>query len=257
VADYTLAALRIRIARLLGDNVSGTATGGSTTTLVDTAELVNYAGTTAGMGDALFGSYVYINGGTGSGQERRISSNTQSSGTITVPTWLAPSTDSTYEIHSQWRVADYNAAINTAINDCIGDGGALVTQVADVSITMTDDNTSASYYLTLPVALRTIKYVIPEGPISGIYDELPLTFGVDYYLEKKTAATSPHRRGRIPGGSDDGHGHHRGEPGAVHPAPGGVLPALWPDGPWLARLAGQPAIRPATTRTCRGGTQPT
>lgn len=190
MADYTLSALRIRIARLLGDNVSGTATSGSTTTLVDTAELVNYAGTAAGMGDALFGSYVYIWGGTGAGQERRISSNTQSSGTITVPTWTQPSTDSTYEIHSQWRVADYNAAINMAINDCIGDGGALVTQVADVSITMTDDNTSASYYLTLPVALRTIKYVIPEGPISGIYDELPLTFGVDYYLEKKTAATS-------------------------------------------------------------------
>lgn len=190
MADYTLSALRARIARLLGDHISGTATSGSTTTLVDTAELGNYAGTTAGMGDTLYGRYVYINGGTNAGQERRISSNTQSTSTITVPTWSAPSTDSTYEIHGEWRVADYNAAINQAISDLRGDNGALIAQVADVSITMDDAETAASYYYDLPVALRSIKSIVPEGPTSGIYDEHPLSYNVDYTLEKKTAATS-------------------------------------------------------------------
>lgn len=170
----------------MGDNIEGTATSGTTTTLVDSGELVNWAD------DVLIGHFVYIYAGTGIGQERRITDSAQSTGTLTVPTWTAPSTDSTYEIHNQWRVADYNAAINQAIADLWGDTRAMVTLVSNVSLTMTDAGASTDYYYALPTGFRSIHRgaILVEGPTADIYDDPPLLYGRDWTFEKKTAATS-------------------------------------------------------------------
>lgn len=67
---------------------TGTATGGSTTTLVDTA-----AGWTI---SALIGKWVRITAGAGIGQTRRITANTGT--TLTVATWTAADTTSVYEV---------------------------------------------------------------------------------------------------------------------------------------------------------------
>jgi len=80
--------------------VSGTATGGSTTTLVKTG-----AGWTA---HAYQNKYVSITGGTGAGQTRLISDNTTD--TLTVATWTAPTGTSTFEIDGGIAQHNYDLA---------------------------------------------------------------------------------------------------------------------------------------------------
>jgi hypothetical protein len=75
---------------------SGTATAGGSTSLTDT-------GKTWTVNDYV-GDFLAITGGTGSGQVRRITSNTATS--LTVATWTSnPSTDSTYKIY-QGRLSE-------------------------------------------------------------------------------------------------------------------------------------------------------
>lgn len=182
MADVVRSTVRLRLSRLLGDLVTGTATSGSTTTLVDTNELTAYSD------DKLIGYHVYIYGGTGIGKERYITDSVQSTGTITVATWTQPSTDSTYEIHRTWRVGHYNDAINQAINDIRGDGGALVTKAVDVSLSLLSNGTSTSYYYTLPTGFKFVKELIMESATTSIYDE-PIPMDA-WTLDKTTAATS-------------------------------------------------------------------
>ena len=75
---------------------SGTATAGGATSLTDT-------GKTWTVNDYV-GDFLAITGGTGSGQVRRITSNTATA--LTVATWTSnPSTDSTYKIY-QGRLSE-------------------------------------------------------------------------------------------------------------------------------------------------------
>lgn len=186
MAGVTRADVRARLARMAGDHIDGTFTSVTGTTGVDTVELVNHGNGT------LAGKHVFVTSGTGSGQERLISGNTQSTGTITVPTWGTNPTSAAYEIHGLWRVRQYNEAINQAINDMKGDGRAKVTQVADVSVTMTATGGAADYYLPLPAGLVSVHrgHLLVEGPQPGIYDETPLLFGRDWGFEKVSLETA-------------------------------------------------------------------
>ena len=102
--------LRHTIARLLGDMVvKGTATSGTTTTIVDTANLIH------SEDDILNGYEVYVNEGTNVGSSRIITDFVASSDTITFPAMgSANDTTSKYEIHRKHRIADYERAINMA-----------------------------------------------------------------------------------------------------------------------------------------------
>ena len=107
----TQAGLRQSISRALKDLVVlGTATGGTTTTLIDTTNLI-HADT-----DQLKGYQLYIYGGTAIGQTRFITAFTPATDTVTFAAGTAPDTTSTYEIHRRFTVAEYNAAIDAAHN---------------------------------------------------------------------------------------------------------------------------------------------
>ena len=186
MADSTRSTVRLTVAALLGDNIDGTATSATTTTLVNTGDLTNYADS------VLIGSYVHIyNGTNGVGQERLVTANTQSTGTLTVATWTQPTGTILYEVHRQWRKDDYNTAINQAINDLRGDNGALVEAVVDTSISLVNTGASTDYIYDLSAVSPLPRYVYNiwmESSTSGIYDDLILP---GYYrIEKKTEASA-------------------------------------------------------------------
>lgn len=145
--------------------------------------------------DVLIGQMAYINTGTGIGQERRITDNTQSSGTIQVPTWTAPDTTSQYELHNTWTVDDYNTAVNQAVSDLRGDNGALIEQVADVSLTLTADGTSSSYFYNLPTGLKWIYGIWYESGTSGVYDYqlTPRSWRLEKLALASSSASSTHQ----------------------------------------------------------------
>lgn len=67
--------------------------------------------------NALRGYYAYCYAGTGMLQERRVRSNDEATGLLTLgKAWtVTPASDTLYELHRTWSVADYNDAINAAI----------------------------------------------------------------------------------------------------------------------------------------------
>lgn len=112
IESITRPALRRRIAAAMQDDiVHSTATGGTTTTLVDTGKLDLFSD------DSLNGAWVYIHTGTELGTERAITDFTGSTGTITVTeAWSAgPDSTSQYEVHRRFTVEQYDAAIDQAI----------------------------------------------------------------------------------------------------------------------------------------------
>lgn len=180
--------VRHMIARLLEEIFfEGTATAYNTTTLTDTNELVNWDD------DRLIDAFVYLySATTNSDQERRITDNVQSTGVITVPTWTLPTGTVKYEIHKQLRVKDINEMIDLAVLNRVGTGGALIPRAADVSLPITNDSTSNSYYYTIPTGFRWIENILYESDVSGVYD-FPVpraAWANPDNIEKTTAATS-------------------------------------------------------------------
>ena len=111
----TWESVRREIATRFDDNISGTAAGGSTTTLTETGDLDHHP---AGY---LKGAEVSVVGGTGAVQSRHITDHTKTGGTVTltVPTWTTPDSTSDYEIHKLagrgFSKDQYDNAMNQAI----------------------------------------------------------------------------------------------------------------------------------------------
>jgi len=115
----TLEELRTALAWSVARMFAGTATGGSTTTLIDTSGLLRFTET-----DALQGARLYISGTTDDlapeGESRRIQSYTVASQTITVaPAFtVAPGAGDTYEIYLAPLTMDqWDGCINDAIRN--------------------------------------------------------------------------------------------------------------------------------------------
>ena len=118
----TRAALRQEIARrvnmdfALRIGASSTATGGTTTTLIDTNNLKQ-------PDDFWNGAWLYIandaSATTNDGKVRLISDFANSSGTMTFlePLGAANASSDEYEIHSPWNALQIHDAINDAIDD--------------------------------------------------------------------------------------------------------------------------------------------
>ena len=118
----TRATIRREIARRLNMDFalrvgeSATATGGTTTTLIDTAMLDQ-------ADDYWNGDWLYVvndaDASTNDGKIRLITDFTQSSSTLTFLEALGASSASsdTYEIHSGWNAAQIHSAVNAAIED--------------------------------------------------------------------------------------------------------------------------------------------
>jgi len=104
--------LRIEVLQLIGDLVvMGTATAGSSTTLVDTNRL------TFPNDDDLNGYWAYIHTGTGIGQERLIGDFTASADRITPsPNWgTAPDSTSQYIVSRRFPASEVDRAIDASI----------------------------------------------------------------------------------------------------------------------------------------------
>lgn len=112
----TRAELRVLLAREVGRYFAGTATGGSTTTLIDTGGLARWTET-----DALKGGYVLITAAGGAapeGQSRRIKSFNATAQTITVDVAFtaAPESGDSYELYlAPLALESWNDCINAPI----------------------------------------------------------------------------------------------------------------------------------------------
>jgi hypothetical protein len=117
--SYTLAQLRQELAKSLDSYVSGTATSGTTTTIVDTDLLDSgqYAD------DHFNGADIYIvdttDDGAPEGEARYCTDFVQSTGTLTVGKAFsaAPGTDDTYEVYLNCTVEELNQALMFAVKD--------------------------------------------------------------------------------------------------------------------------------------------
>jgi len=170
----TLLQLRQRISRRIGDLEDGTASGGTTTTMTETGDPSSKpAGYYAG-------AEVSIITGTGSVQSRIATASTTTGGTvtITVPTWTAPDSASTYEIHKLagrgFYKADYDGAINSAID-----------ALADVYFTDTD---------SVPFGVERVG--TPADTYGVPRHEYPMPTGFNYlyaidYLDSAPSVSSP------------------------------------------------------------------
>lgn len=150
----TRQALRERISRRLDDLVSGTASGGTTTTMTDTGDIDRYPTTP----QYFLGAEVTIVAGTGATQSRHVTTHSKTGGTVTltVPTWTAPSTDSDYEIHKiggrGFTYDQYNDAINSAV-DALAD--SYFTDLSRVVFASQQDPERHEY----PIALSGLNYL--------------------------------------------------------------------------------------------------
>ena len=153
MAEKTRAEMVEEVARRMGYYLRGTATGGSTTTVVDTAALL-------ALDDFWVGHYVYVvedAGGAGAapeGEERAVTDYVQSTATLTIaPAFTAAvGAGDTFELLALRR-ADVIAAINAAIR-ASGETW-LVYQVDDNTVTIADDD----YDYDLPTDLARMLAV--------------------------------------------------------------------------------------------------
>jgi len=167
MAEKTRADLVEEVARRFGHYKSGTATGGSTTTVIDTGIL--YA-----PDDYWVGHYVYIledAGGAGAapeGEERPVTDYDQSTATLTVdPAFSAAvGAGDTYEVLAVRR-GDVTAAINGAIRAA---GETWLKHVVDTTtLTIADDD----YDYDLPAAVVRLLMVSVRGDTDEAWVEVP------------------------------------------------------------------------------------
>ena len=117
----TLQALRRRIARRYDDDIQGTATtvtagsGGTNGTMTAVGDLEKYPATPSN----LVGGELSIVTGLGSIQSKPITAHSYADPTTTLTiagTWTAGDSTSTYEIHRKFTKAQYDDAINNAVD---------------------------------------------------------------------------------------------------------------------------------------------
>ena len=127
----TKKALRQRVAQAIDpDFVTATATGGSATTLTTTNPVIINQPTTPSF---YLGAELSTVGGTGTGQTRRINTFAVAAGvaTFTVDSWTAVDSTTEFEIHRRFRKAQYDYAIDAAI-DAMAD--SIFTDTQNISL---------------------------------------------------------------------------------------------------------------------------
>ena len=102
--------LRSQVSKEAGDNYGdGTATGGDTTSLIDTN------GLHALNVDDFKGVWAYIHAGLAVGRESWCSGSNAITGDLTLITGTDIDNTSEYELHRRWRFLDWNNAIDRAL----------------------------------------------------------------------------------------------------------------------------------------------
>lgn len=124
MAETTLNSLVMAIARRLGNAIEGTATGGSTTTLVDTVALWQ-------PNDSWNSHFIRILTGANAGVERLVTDHVQSTKTLT----LDPALSYTISAGDQYQVTpvQYQHFLDAIRNGIAAAGDAWVTMVDDAT----------------------------------------------------------------------------------------------------------------------------
>src|SRR4051812_27303305 len=107
----TLATIRQEVSKRTEEFISGTATGGTNQTLIDTNKL-RYAD------DYWAEANLLLTSGTNSGLERRLSAFASSTATCTLYSTVTAviAAGDTYDLRRRFTVTDVDTAINRAIN---------------------------------------------------------------------------------------------------------------------------------------------
>lgn len=167
MAEKTRIEMVEAVARRFGHYRQGTATGGSTTTVVDTGALYE-------PDDFFIGHYVYVvedAGGAGAapeGEERPVTDYEQETATLTVSPVFSSAVGAgdTYEL-LKTRRADVVAAINAAIRAA---GETWLAMVRDTtSLTIADDD----YDYDLPVNVARLLALWVRGDTDEAWVEVP------------------------------------------------------------------------------------
>lgn len=117
--SYTLLTLRQELARSTGGLIQGTATGGSTTTLIDT----NLLDSGEFADDHLNGADIYITDTTDDlapkGEVRYVTDFVQSTGVVTVGKafTVAPAAGDTYDVYLRYTKDDLDTALMLGVKD--------------------------------------------------------------------------------------------------------------------------------------------
>lgn len=159
---------RHQTARMLDDNVLGTATGGSTTTLVDAVRRKE--------NDSFWvNAWCKCYSGTGSGQERVLSANTQSTGTLTHAStnWTTPDTTTLYELHQLMSALDYDEYVKDSLRH-LSRGRKLWQYLYDsTSLTWVTDQfdytVPTGYFALLHIEIQNVT----GTPGTDDYDHIP------------------------------------------------------------------------------------
>lgn len=164
----TRSAIRIEAGRMVQECLSGTATGGTTTTLVDATNLLD-------AGDSLYnfvGGWIKFTSGTFSGTVKRISSFSPSSGTITWSSALSGAIVAavTYEIHLLLNPDEWDRCINRALRECTRrrqETIAIVQNQRQYSLAAYTDLTEPDYVykMELRYGATTDQYTYTELPV--------------------------------------------------------------------------------------------
>lgn len=165
--SVTLSTARAEVAKRATEFLQGTATGGSTTTLIDTNGLTNP--------DNYFDeAVVLMTSGTNNGLQRRVQTFTASTSTLTFYSAMtgAVASGATYELYRRFTPTDIDLAINRAINIAAPDFREKVRAVA----TATQD---------------TLQYAFPTGP--ELYDKGLVAIEYQTYTDA-AKSTWPYQR---------------------------------------------------------------
>lgn len=157
--------------------IDSIATGGSATTLIDTAMLGGYAD------DTFNDCRLYIYQGTGLGQERRITDHTGSSSTLTIPSGATIDSTSRYLILKKgWTMADLRTAFLMAMRRR---RRMYMLPKVDESITLAISAGVIDYRYDVPAGFAAIQSIVREMTASGSDFHKPLAD--DYWYINRAA----------------------------------------------------------------------
>lgn len=158
--SVTLATARQEVSKRCDEFIAGTATGGTTTTLIDTNKLTH-------ADDYWAEATVLLTSGTNNGLERRISAFAASTSTCTLysAATAAIANNDTYELRRRFSVSEYiDLAINRAINIAAPDFREHVR--VDVTVTSEDYD--------YPVPISSNPDIMNMGLIAVEYGDTSL-----------------------------------------------------------------------------------
>jgi hypothetical protein len=163
----TLSSARAEVSKRAQEFLSGIATGGSTTTIVDTGNLQETDGYWA---EAI----ALMTSGTNAGVSRRVQTFTASSSTLTMYAAFAGNVASgaTYELYRRFSPNDIDTAINRSLNIAAPDFREKVRTVATTTA-------------------NTLQYAFPTGP--DLWDKGVVSIEYSFY-DQATQSTFPFQK---------------------------------------------------------------